>query len=411
MQHDPSCESYRTLSRRGFLGASAATASLLTSGVAFGRPGTGRPTLVGVFLRGAIDGLSVVVPYGDSDLYSARPTLAVGAPGTPDGALDLDGFFGLNPNASDLMPAFSDGRLAIAHACGSPDPSRSHFDAMQSMETGNPVTPGSPLASGWLARHLQSVAAVGSGDLRGISVDTLVPRVLAQAPGTLPIPDPANFDLSGNPVTAADRRMAIENAYAGAIPPLGPAAASSLSAIDLLAGINFDLGAGYPASPFGQALRHVANLIRADVGLEVAHIDYGGWDHHDDQGPLNGTLAGMLQDLAASLHAFYTDLQSLPGSYVLYAKSEFGRRVAENGSAGTDHGSGGIMMVLGDAVNGGQVYADWPSLAPSQLDEGDLRVTTDYRDVLSEVLQNGLGGTDLPFVFPGHARSGLGIVS
>ncbi|MEM1450436.1 MAG: DUF1501 domain-containing protein [Planctomycetota bacterium] len=413
-----SCEEYSRISRRKFLGAAAAAgvAPVVLPRMAFASGGgTPRPTLVGIFLRGAIDGLSFVVPYGDSDLYAARPGLAVAPPGATDGAVDLDGFFGLNPNAADLIPAYQSGALAFVQACGSTDPSRSHFSAMRTMETGTPDDPQSNEVSGWLARHLQSVSPTGAGDLRAISVDDLVPRVLALAPNTLPIPDPSNFEFPGNPTTAADRRAAIQDAYAATIPPLAPAAASSLAGIDLLGSVDFTgyvpaNGAVYPNSPFGQALQSIATLIKAGVGLEVAHYDYGGWDHHNNQGPITGTLANMLSDLSAGLNAFYLDMQSMEDRYLLYAKSEFGRRVAQNGNLGTDHGSGGVMLTMGNRVVGGQVHGAWPTLAPGQLDQGDLRVETDYRDVIAEILDVGLGGTDLPYVFAGHSPASVGVV-
>ncbi|QDV05655.1 hypothetical protein Poly30_11540 [Planctomycetes bacterium Poly30] len=419
LQPKNECAEYARLSRRGFLGASAAGAAALCSPrLAFSNSrgsGSARPTVIGLFLRGAMDGLSVVVPYGDSDLYVHRPTLAVPPPGAASGALDLDGFFGLNPNAAALMPAYQAGTLGFVHACGSTDPSRSHFSAMQSMETGTPDHPGSGEVSGWLARHLQSVAPSGSGVLRAISVDELLPRVLALAPSSLPIPEPADFLFPGAAVSAAARRDALEGAYAATIPPLAPAAVSSLEAIDLLGGVDFAgyvpaNGAVYGADPFSQAMRSIAVLIKAGIGLEVAHYDYGGWDHHSAQGPIQGTLAGMLASLSEGLAALRLDMQGRESEYVLYAKSEFGRRAAENGSAGTDHGSGGMMMVMGKGVVGGQVHGSWPTLQAAALDEGDLAVTTDYRDVLAEILTNAVGGTDLSYVFSGHAPTPLGVV-
>ena len=411
------CAEYWKLSRRGFLGAaSGAAATIALPRVAFARGGgTPRPTLVGIFLRGAIDGLSTVVPYGDAGLYTARPNLAVGAPGTTDGAVDLDGYFGLNPNAAALLTPFQANRLAFVHACGSPDPTRSHFDAMRTMETATPDNPTSTEAAGWLARHLQSVSPSGTGPLRAIAQNDLMPRVLALAPNSLPIPDPGNFALAGAPATEASRRAAISDAYARTIEPLRSAASNTLDSISTLEAIDFAgyvpaNGAVYPASPFGAVMRNTAALIKAGIDLEVAHYDYGGWDHHNDQGPLTGTLAGMLGDLAAGLEAFYLDMQGMEDRYVLYAKSEFGRRVAENGSAGTDHGSGGIMMVMGNRVQGGQVHGVWPTLDPSQLDNGDVRVETDYRDVVAEILTAGIGGTALGNVFLGHGTPPLGVV-
>ena len=417
MKKNHVCAEYARLSRRGFLGAAATgTASLMLPRVTFAAgSGTPRPTLIGIFLRGAIDGLSVVVPYGDGDLYGHRPTLAVDPPGMPDGALDLDGYFGLNPNAAGLLTPYGAGRLGIVHACGSSNLSRSHFDAMRLMELGFPDDPNTTEPSGWLARHLQAVAPSGTGPLRGIALDDVLPRVLALAPSTLPIRDPGDFAFPGNPATAPDRRAAIADGYAATIPPLAPAAASSLEAIDLLETIDFegyvpDNGAVYPTSVFGNVLRNTAAMIKAGVNLEVAHHDYGGWDHHNDQGPINGTLAIMLQDLSAGLEAFYLDMQGMEDKYVLYAKSEFGRRVAENGTDGTDHGKGGIMLVMGNRVVGAQVHGVWPTLAAAELENGDVRVETDYRDVIAEILDVGLGGTDLASVFPDRAPLPIGIV-
>ncbi|MEM9801775.1 MAG: DUF1501 domain-containing protein [Planctomycetota bacterium] len=416
---DHSCREYARLSRRRFLGAAAAATSapLVLPRVAFasGR-GSSRPTLVGVFLRGAMDGLSFVVPYADADLYAARPTLAVPPPGAPNGALDLDGFFGLNPRAAALIDAYRSGALAFVHACGSTDPSRSHFDAMRTMETGTPDDPASGVATGWLARHLQAAVPASASDLRAISVDDLIPRGLATAPRTLPVPDPSTMTFPGNPTSAADRRAALDAAYATTVAPLAPAAESSLAAVDLLSTVDFAGyapagGAVYPDSRFGRALRDIAALIKADVGLEVAHFDYGGWDHHSAMGPLNGVMGGMLSDLAAGLAAFHLDMQGLEDRYLLYAKSEFGRRVAENGSLGTDHGSASLMIALGHRVQGNRIHGAWPTLAPSQLDQGDVRVETDYRDVLTEVLTTGLGGTDLAHVFPGHVPTPVGVVT
>lgn len=419
------CSEYARLSRRGFLGASAAAgaATMAMPGMAFAaRPGLTRPTLVSVFLRGALDGLSAVVPYGDPELYGTggspgpRPGLAIQPPGATSGAIDLDGFFGLNPNAAGLLTPFAANNLAIVHALGSTDPSRSHFSAMRSMETGTPDSPGTATTtSGWLARHLQVVSPAGSGSFRGLAVGDLLPRLMAEAPASLPVPDPGNFDLPGNPASGPARRAALEGSYGAATPPLSFAAQNSFAAIDELGAVDFAgyvpaNGAVYPASKFGNALRSTAALIKADIGLEVSHYDYGGWDHHNSQGPLAGTLADMLSDLSAALEAFHLDMLGLEDRYLLFGNSEFGRRVAENGSAGTDHGSGGVMFVMGHRVQGGTVHGAWPTLNPAMLDEGDLPVTTDYRNVIAEILSAGLGGSDLPYVFEGFTPSPAGVV-
>lgn len=413
------CPEYDRLSRRGFLGASVAAtaASIALPRTAFAHKlGGTRPTLIGIFMRGALDGLSTVVPYGDADLYSARGTLAVGAPGTQNGALDLDGYFGLNPNAVGLLAPFLAGNLAFVHAMGSPDPSRSHFDAMRTMEAGTPNNPASSEASGWLARHLQSVLPAGTGGLRGMALNNLIPRVLGVAPSTLPIVDPSRFDLSGRAASAAARRAALGAGYAATVDPLAPAAASTFSSIDRLSGIDFAgyvpaNGATYPVSAFGTVMRDIAVMIKADLGLEVAHYDYGGWDHHHNQGPLQGDLAEMLSDLSSALEAFWLDMQGMEDRYLLYAKSEFGRRVVPNGNAGTDHGSGGLMLAMGHRVVGGEVHGPWPTLAPNQLEGGDLRVMTDYRDVIAEILEAGLGGTDIGYVFANHTVAPVGVVA
>ncbi len=418
MNSRTNCPEYDRLSRRGFLGASVAAtaASLALPRTAFAHArGASRPTLIGIFLRGALDGLSTVVPYGDAALYAARGALAVTAPGTTNGALDLDGYFGLNPNTSGLLAPFMAGNLAFVHAVGSPDPSRSHFDAMRTMESGTPNNPTSPEASGWLARHLQSVSPAGTGALRGLALNNLMPRVLAVAPSTLPIADPSRFTLPGRPASAAARRAALGAGYSSAIAPLAPAAASTFGSIDRLASIDFSgyvpaNGATYPVSAFGTVMRNIAAMIKADLGLEVAHYDYGGWDHHHNQGTIQGALADMLRDLSSALEAFWLDMRGMEDKYLLYAKSEFGRRVAPNGNAGTDHGSGGIMLAMGHRVVGGQVHGPWPTVAPNQLDGGDLRVMTDYRDVIAEILGAGLGGTDISHVFAGHTTSPVGVV-
>lgn len=401
------------LSRRELLGvpsratrnAPASSASPLTST---------RDTLITIFLRGGMDALTAVVPYTDSQLYALRPTLAVRPPGQPNGALDLDGFFGLAPSAAPLLTPWNAGALAIVHAAGSTDPTRSHFDAMRFIESATPNMGTSNVGSGWIGRHLQTSAPVGSGALRGLALNKLVPRMCAGAPGVLPIDDPAGFVFPGAASTSAQRRAVIEALHANAPEPHAGAADSSFATIDLLASVPLSTyvpsnGAVYPNSKFGSALRSIAALLKAGIGLEVAHYDWNGWDHHAHMGPVTGTLALMLADLAQGLKAFYLDLHGDPHGYTLVVQSEFGRRVAQNGSGGTDHGHGGCMFVLGEHVNGGQVFGSWPTLA--QLDNGDLQVTTDYRDVLGEVLAVRLQSTSLAQVSPNHAPSFLGVVA
>lgn len=386
-------------------------------------PGTNRDTLISVFLHGGMDGLTAVVPFGDVDpgtggrwLDFHRPTLAIPSPGQPNGAVDLDGFFGLAPAAAPLATPFQAGDLAIVHGVGSPDPTRSHFSATRMIQAANPNMPGTQLTSGWLARHLSTIAAVGAGDLRAVSQDHIMPQILAEGPGALAIKDPTDFTFPGDPATAMVRRSLIENMYQGAMAPMAAATVSSLAAIDLLATVDFagyvpSNGAVYPNTNFGGALKNMAIMIKAGMGLEVAHVNFHGWDHHSLMGPLTGMLASMLDDLSRSMEALYLDMLGDSNGYTLVLQSEFGRRVSENGSAGLDHGHGNAMFVMGENVNGGQVYGTWPGLAPTSLDSGDLAVTTDYRDVMAEVLAVRLGSTQLGAVFPNFSPTFLGLVN
>jgi len=413
------CDEFLRLSRRGFIGTTAVVGATSLSQVAFGG-GRGsdraRDVLVVVFLRGGMDGLTAAVPYGDPDLYNARPTLAINPPGQTDGALDLDGFFGLAPSCAALMPAYSQGDLAIVHATGSPDPSRSHFAAQRYMETATPNMGQTSITDGWIGRHLQTISPLGAGDLRALAVQSFLPRSMAGGPGALPVNDPSNFDFPGVPALASALRGVIEDTYAEAAEPLKGAASSSLGAIDLLAGVDFDgyqpaNGAVYPNGSFGEGLVATAAMIKADIGLECVELDIGGWDHHSAMGPVDGTLAGMLENLSGGLSALYDDLGRDMSRVTVVVMSEFGRRVAENGSAGTDHGHGGAMFVLGGNVNGGQVYTQWPGLSPGSLGNGDLPITTDYRDVLAEILQLRMGSSSLDVIFPQHTPQFPGIVS
>jgi uncharacterized protein (DUF1501 family) len=370
--------------------------------------------IVHVLLRGGMDGLTLCVPWGAPELYAARPTLAVPPPGQPNGALDLDGFFGLAPAAAPLLVPWNAGHLAIVHACGSTDPTRSHFDGLARMELGIPGQPLTAIQSGWLARHLASVPPLAQGALRSLAVHFLMPRTLLGADQALPIPDLAAFGFPGDPATSAGRRLVLTDMYASQPKPLGPAAEASLAAIDLLGQIDFAgylpaNGAAYGSTQFARELKQVAALLSADVGVEAVFLEMDGWDTHAAQGPLAGRLADLLADLTQGLAAFDQDLHGRV-DFVVVVMSEFGRRVAENASAGTDHGHGNCMLVMGDAVAGGQVLTQWPGLAPQNLDHGDLAVTIDYRDVLAEILEKRAGNTALGTVFPNHVPSFPGVI-
>jgi len=413
----------RGLSRRGLLGGSSALAAALLGsraaaehGLFVGRRGARRPVFVQLFLRGAMDGLTTVVPHGDGDYYAARPNLAVPRPGVPGGALDLDGFFGLAPAAAPLLTPYRNGHLAIVHAAGSPDPTRSHFDSFARVELGYPNLAPGTVSDGWLTRALAASAGSAAGPLRAVGAGDLLPLTLQGAPATLPIADLAGFRFPGRAATADARVAALAASYAGERAPVGPSALGTFAAIELLAGVDLAAhvpanGAVYPPTELGTRLRHVAALIQADLGVEAITLDFGGWDLHAGLGPLDGQMAALLAELTGALEAFYLDLLGHLDRYVLVCLSEFGRRVAENASLGLDHGHGNALLVLGGGIHGGRVLADWPGLAPAALDSGDLAITSDYRDVLGELLVERLGIADLSAIFPGHAYAPLGLTT
>ena len=402
------------LLRSAALGCSAAASPWLSPVALAAAPWETR--LVTIILRGGMDGLSMVVPHGDGDYYAARPDLAVPPPGQPSGALDLDGFFGLNPHAAPLLDAWNDGQLAIVHAAGSTDPTRSHFEAFTRMEFGIPELPLGSADQGWLARHLLHTAPAFEGaPLRAIAFDPNLPQTLAQAPATLPIPDFAQFQFPGAPATAAAREAVLRAAHAKTAPPVGPAALSTLDAIELFSGLDLAghtpaVGVVYPDTTFGEQLKQCAALFANGVAPEALMLSTASWDHHAATGPIDGVFAEMAAELAGGLAAFLADTTAFADRYTIVVKSEFGRRLAQNGSLGLDHGHGNAMFVLGAGVAGGKVHGTWPGLAPAQLDQGDLAITADFRDVLGEVLVERLGTADLGAVFPEHAYAPIGVL-
>jgi uncharacterized protein (DUF1501 family) len=402
------------LSRRLFL-TSTATAMLslgfapsFLARAAAAAPGRKR-LLVAIFQRGAADGLNMVVPYGEAHYYRLRPSIAVARPGAADGALDLDGFFGLHPRMAPLLPLWTNGAMAVVHACGSHDATRSHFDAQDYMET---ATPGvKSTRDGWLNRYLQ--ASSEASPLRGIAVARQMPR-------TLQGPAPALAFGSADAFAVRAGAGAFEQAYDEAADArLKGSGRAAFDAMRTLRGAGSRpytpaAGADYPASPFGQAMKEVARLAKADVGLEVAFAESGNWDHHTNEGGANGVIARRLDDLARGVAALAADLGDRMAETVILTMSEFGRTAAENGNRGTDHGHGNAMMAFGGPVKGGTVHGRWPGLAPEQRFDGrDLAVTTDFRDVFSEVVTAHLGlpAEALARVFPGYtARTVPGII-
>lgn len=371
--------------------------------------------LVCVFLRGAADALNMVVPHGEDEYYRARPALGIPRPDDARAprelrTRDLDGFFGLHPALAPLLPIWNDRRLACVHACGSPDESRSHFQAMELMERGIGNLTGP--ASGWIGRHLQSLDTGNNSPLRAVGIGERVPHALY---GTVPataLRSIADFHLGGDQRAVERAQASLARLYAGD-DVLGPSGQNTLDVLGTLAALNTAgyrpaHDARYAATEFGQGLLQVAMLIKADVGLEVACLDHGGWDTHVLQGAAEGQMAGLLADLASGLAALYADLHDHLDRLLVVVMSEFGRRVQENGGLGTDHGHASAMLLWGGGVAGGRVYGSWPGLAPEQrVGPGDLAVTTDYRDVLGELVAARLGNQRLDVVFPGYAVRGL----
>ena len=376
-----------------------------------------RKVLVVIFQRGAVDGLNMVIPFAERDYYFARPSIALARPGAGEGAaLDLDGFFGLHPRLGPLHRLYRRGHLAIVHACGSPNSTRSHFDAQDYMETGTPGV--KRTGDGWLNRYLGAGPQSQDGTpFRGVAMTEMLPRSLLGAVPTLAIPDLRRFGIRGGGAAGEPGafRSALEAEYAAASDPrLNTAGRDAFEAIRMLESVRPGAepanGAVYPTSAYGRTLGQIAQLIKADVGLEVAFAELTGWDHHVNEGAATGQLAGRLDDFARGIAALVTDLGDRMEDVLVLTMSEFGRAVAENGSRGTDHGHGNAMFLVGGTVNGGQVYGQWPGLTAEQRFEGrDLAVSTDFRDVFAEVLVRhlGLGVEEARGIFPGHQMTGV----
>jgi uncharacterized protein (DUF1501 family) len=363
-----------------------------------------RRVLITIFQRGAVDGLNMIVPFGERAYYDARPTLAIARPGaSADGAVDLDGFFGLHPRLAPLEPLFRARQLAIVHACGSPDATRSHFDAQDYMET---ATPGvKSTQDGWLNRYLHAREHQAATPFRAVALCPQLPRALQGTEPALAIGQIAQFGIRGELSPSS-----FESEYAAAADTvLRSTGRDAFAAVRMLKVANPAQytpanGAEYPRSAFGQALRQIAQLVKADVGLEIAFAESGNWDHHVNEGAAVGQLATRLDDLALGIAALVRDLGDRMADVVVLTMSEFGRAVTENGNRGTDHGHGNAMMILGGPVRGGKVYGRWPGLAREQRFEGrDLSVTTDFRAVFSEVVREHLGLDSSAAIFPGFS--------
>jgi len=364
-----------------------------------------------LFQRGAVDGLSMVVPHGEAAYYRERPRIAI----PKDQVLDLDGHFGLHPALSGLMPMWRQGALAPVLAVGSPDLTRSHFDAQDYMESGTPGVKSTQ--DGWLNRYLHAREHQAATPFRAVALAPQLPRALQGLEPALAIGQISQFGIRGG--GASDMVQAsFESEYAAAADSvLHSTGREAFDAVKMLKSANLGQytpanGADYPRSAFGDALRQIAQLVKADVGLEVAFAESGNWDHHVNEGAAVGLLATRLDDLARGVTALVRDLGDRMQDVVILTMSEFGRAVVENGNRGTDHGHGNAMMIIGGPIRGGKVYGRWPGLAPEQRYEGrDLAVTTDFRSVFAEVVHGHLGLADTRPVFPGFtAQSTLGFV-
>ncbi|GAA1766548.1 DUF1501 domain-containing protein [Luedemannella helvata] len=393
----------RVLAGAGAVGVAALGSQLVTTRVAFAAPGTDTRTLVVVFLRGGLDGLSVIVPAGDRNYLNARPNIGV----QTSRLLDGDGTFGLHPALAPLEPFWKAGTMAAVHAVHNPDASRSHFQAQDCLERGSASQ---VVRTGWLDRTL---GAMGPGTtFRAIAEGDSMPRSLVGTQAKLVLDGVEGFRLAGPDYLHDKTLNALRTLYTGFEHPVVQQAKVTLSALDearRLANTPYQPVAPYPPGGFGNQLRDVARLIKAGVGLRVAAIDLGGWDMHTNLGNVDGgDMVNNLRAMANGLAAFATDLGDKLSDVTLVTMSEFGRRVGQNGNAGTDHGHGSLMMMLGGGMAGGKVHGKWPGLAPSALDNGDLAGVNDVRDVLGEMLSRRFNIGDVKKIFPEHDFTAIG---
>ncbi|MEZ5347191.1 MAG: DUF1501 domain-containing protein [Pyrinomonadaceae bacterium] len=366
-----------------------------------------RKILITIFQRGAVDGLNMIVPHGESEYYDLRRTIAIPKPGKNNGAIDLDGFFGLHPALKPLESFWADKNLAVIQSAGSPDNTRSHFDAQDYMESG---TPGfKATRDGWLNRALQESESQKTSPFRAVSMTRQIPRTMMGR-----YPTVAMTNLETFSIRAGAYSNNVQGGFEGlwqqeANDRLSETGKETFEAVNYLKEANPsqyrpENGARYPANELGNSLKQISQLIKAGVGLEAAFAEMGGWDTHRGQGGSQGQLANLLRGFGQAIAAFATDMGSRMDDIVILTMSEFGRTARQNGSAGTDHGHGNSMLVLGNSVKGGSVYGDWKGLKTSELYQGrDLAVTTDFRDVIGEIIYQHLGNKELSGIFPRYS--------
>jgi uncharacterized protein (DUF1501 family) len=425
--HCTEYEQVNRLNRRDFLaGSLKSAAALLFSNSIVALPywmprvtladphiGPRGDALVCIFLRGGADGMNIVVPHGDDEYYAHRPTIGVPRPDDNNAdarAIDLDGFFGFHPALEPLSAVYQAGHLALVHATGSPDESRSHFEAMALMERGAALND----YTGWLARHLASLDTGNRSALRAVGVGDLLPASLTGSVTATALQSIAEYHLDGREERIGEMETLLQALYNRQDDMLALTADKTFAAIDILSTIDLNnyqpKGRPYPDEGFGQSMKTIAQLIRSDVGVEVACVDLGGWDTHVAQGSTGGSMANLMSTLSEGLAAFYEDIIDRINDVTVVVMSEFGRRLQENGGLGTDHGHGNMMMVIGGGINGGQVYSRWPGLAQEQLvGPGDLAITTDYRDILGEIIRKRLNNPGLPDIFPNYTVTETGL--
>jgi len=386
--------------------------------LAFASDGVQGDVIVCIFLRGGADALNMVVPFGDDDYYAARPTLSISRPddrGNPERAIELDDFFGLNPDMRALHELFTGNRLRAIHAVGAPSVSRSHFEAMDLLERGTDGESGA--SSGWLGRYLASTASAQDSPLRAIGWGDQLQTSLQGYISANAMQSITDFHLRGNRQQADQLMASLDALYQDTA--LGSAADATLDVLNIVSQIDVDQyqpanDATYTETEFGRALKQTAALIKADAGLEVACVDLGNFDTHVTQGVTIhqgvGIFPGLVKEFADNLRAFHDDLMDRMDKVTVVVMSEFGRRVQENGAGGTDHGHGGVMYVMSDHVQGAPVVADWQGLNSNFLDNGDLQITLDYRSILSEILLKRTPLDSIKMVFPDYTYQGQDIL-
>jgi uncharacterized protein (DUF1501 family) len=400
-----------TITRRIFLHNSAlavvgtaAVPSFLTR-AALGAVDAGmcNKRLVVIFQRGAADGLNIVVPHAEPQYYAMRPSINI----PRKSVIDLDGHFGLHPSLASFQPLWQQRHLAIVHAAGSPDTTRSHFDAQDFMETGTPGIKSTD--DGWLNRSLHNLPPSQKSAFRAIALGPSIPRILSGSEPAVAMNNINDFSVGGRSAKSSPAATAFEAMYDHSSDTvLHGAGEETFDAVKMLKAADPGKykpapGANYPKGRFGDSLRQLAQLIKANLGVQVAFADISGWDHHVNEGSTEGQLATVLGDFSQSIAAFWTDLGDLSEDTVVVTMSEFGRTACENGNRGTDHGHANVMFVLGGPVKGGKVYGRWPGLDQSQLYEGrDLALTTDFRQVIGEAVARHMGDKNLANVFPGY---------